>query len=98
MWIYSCHAFTGTLVVAVSDKVLSRSSYLIVVLHAFYHFDAQFGYEIGRFSIYLFIASPTLVTSYMEYGSVYIGVSQHACFPAGDESYLMDEFTVPGMS
>ena len=96
--VHACHAFAGAFVVTVSGKVLAGGGHLVVVLQAAHHFDAQFGYEVGRFAVNFFVASPALVASYVEDGGVDVGVAQHAGFASGDESYLANQFTVPGMS
>ena len=64
--VHACHAFAGAFVVTVSGKVLAGGGHLVVVLQAAHHFDAQFGYEVGRFAVNFFVASPALVASYVE--------------------------------
>ena len=84
MRVYTCHTFAGALVVTVSNEMFSGCCYLMVMLHAAYHFNTQFGNEVRRFPIYFLIASPTLVTADIEDGSIDIGISQHTGFPSGD--------------
>ena len=91
------HALTGTLVVAVSYEVFARCGYLVVLLHAFHHLDAQFGHEVGRLAVHFFIASPALVAAHVEDGGIDVGVAQHAGFAS---RYLADaahQAPVPGV-
>ena len=84
------HAFTCSLIVAVGGKMFGSGGYLVVMLQSAYHFDTQFGNEIGRFTVDFLITSPALVAAYIEDGGVDVGVAQHTGFPSGDKSDLAD--------
>ena len=92
------HAFAGALVITVSHEVLGRGGYLMVLLQAMYHLDAQFGHKVRRLAVHFFIASPALVAPHVEDGGIDIGIAQHAGFAP---RYLADaahEAPVPGVS
>ena len=94
----TCHAFACSFIITIGDKVLSGCCYLMVVLHTTYHFYTQFGNQIRRLAVYFFVASPALVATYVQYRCIHIGISQHACFPSGDQPYLVNQPAIPGMS
>ena len=48
--------------------MFGSGGYLVVMLQSAYHFDAQFGNEIGRFTVDFLITSPALVAAYIEDG------------------------------
>lgn len=66
----------GHLVIAIGDEMFGCRSYLHVGLKSLSHGDAQFCYQIRAFSINLFVASPALVTAYVQDGGIYVGVPQ----------------------
>ena len=78
--------------------MFGSGGYLVIMLQSAYHFDTQLGNKIGGFAVDFLIASPTLVAAYIEDGGVDVGIAQHAGFPSGDKSYLVDKFAVPRVS
>ena len=78
--------------------MLAGGGHLMVMLEASHHRDTQFGYKVGGFTVNFLVTSPALVASYVEDGGVDVGVAQHARFAPGDESYLANQFAVPGVS
>ena len=92
------HALASALVVGIGAVVLCRCRHLPVRLHAGSHLHAEFGHQIGRFSIDFFVAAPSLVAAHVEDGRIDIGVAEQPSFPSGDVADLPHEFAVPAVT
>ena len=96
--VHAGHALARPLVVRISSEMLCGRCYLEICLHSECHLHPQFAYEIGRLSIYFFVAAPSLVASHIENRCIDIGVAQKPSFAAGDSSHFMYQFPVPSVS
>ena len=98
MRVGSCHTLTCSLTIRIYCKMLGCGCHTGIFLKAFYHLYSEFRHEIWILTVDFLITSPSLVTSHIENGSIYIGIAKKPCLLSGDTAHISDKILVPGAS